>query len=377
MGRIAAINEILEALPVRGERRQTRVWADIRIVATIVDINDITIPDEDIVEYGKAEQSVEFAGQKLIAATLRITLDDSSREAYNMFYTGSLFYGTSWYNDIIRIYDSVSGEYTWIGRIKKVEIKWDDGKIFIESTNYIQDLVDTTCEYDNTASPESPAEVIYNILTDLIGIPESSIRNAGFENAINVQTANSVLVSVKFSKEHGKNCLAIIQELLRISSCFLFTQENIIHLWQFEVWNGELGYYIIHDDNIIADSLEIRTIDDQLFNDYKIAYKNGTYVGFVTGDDTASQTAYRVTKTFTVPDELPDSTECGDYRILLTDDEGAAWCGDLALTRCKNIQYEIEFILDNIDGTFDYLQINTQLDVNIAPLPGSRSALRS
>jgi len=336
-------------------------------------LNNTVIPDEDIIAYGKDEQSVDFNGNTLIASEYTIDIDDLDRDDYNPLYSGSLLYGVSWWNKEITVFDSDNGVYIWRGRLKKFKGDWANNKLTITSSNYIQDAIDTICVYENTGN-KTPAQIVYELLTDNLGIDDSYINYSGFQSAINIQTASTVYTKVVFTKDDSKNVLQVIAELCRITQCVLYVVNNIISLWQYEEWGGLLGFEVRNDD-IVEGSFKFETVEDRIINDYSVAYENGANIALSTDSNAASISNYGITKSFLVPDEDVDSTLAADYKILFLNAAAAGWAGDLAITRYKNILYKCEFILDNLKGEWNFLELNDQLDLNFYP-PFVREPIR-
>ena len=152
------------------------------------EINDIVIPDADIVKYGRQVQQIDRGGKQQIAAKRDIVLDDIDRTKYNPLETGSLFFGIAWYNKLLTIYNEDEEEFIWVSRIKDIKFSYAMGELVVVTSNFLQDMIDTKTvkeSSDNTTI----AALIYDLLTNLMGIPTTNIRYSTFQDAINIQTA--------------------------------------------------------------------------------------------------------------------------------------------------------------------------------------------
>ncbi len=327
-----------------------------------VTIYDTSIPDSDIIQYGKSEISVDFNGAALIAATMDIVLNDLDKTAYNPLYTGSLFFGVAWYNKWVTIYDNDAGHYMWKGRIKNVESDWGRNELKVTTTNFVQDMIDAVCEYSND-SDKTGAEIIYELLTEHLEIDETYIKYSGFQNAINIQDDNSAYLTVEIEKSDNKSIKSVIEKICRLTVCEFYDDNNIIHIDQYADWNGILGEPIKHKD-IQPNTFRFYSDDTYIYNEYKIAYDSGGSIAYVEDEDSTSQSAYGITRPFLEPDEKTDAASSSDLLIIYRNSTGATWAGDLVLSKFKNTKYFCDFYLVNKNKRFSYLPVNTQLDLD-------------
>jgi len=329
-------------------------------------INDFDIPTEDITSFGKEDIAVDFNGVVSVASKMNIDLDDTDKDNYNPFSTGSLFFGVAWWGKPALIYETEIENYVFKGKIKKVDVNEKNNLIKVTATSAMQDLIDTTCVYDNTATDECPAEAIKNILLNVMGLDEDeNIDGGSFQKAIDIQTNVTAWVNVKFIKEDGKKCKAVIQELLFMSRCSFYVENEVFYLIQFEEWNKQVGREV-QDGDVLEKNFEIKVIDEKLANDFVIKYDNAGTIATETGDNAASQANYGVVKTFNIPKDSLDSTTSADYKILYKNSAGAAWAGALAMDELKNMQYKCIFELDNGRSKWSNLKLNEQIDISFA-----------
>jgi len=330
-------------------------------------LNGYAVPDEDVLSYDKQDVSVDFNGTFSVASKFEVTLDDTDKDSYNPFYSGSLFYGVDWWNTDLDVYDSDIEGYAFRGRIKKIAVSDRNSAIKVTGSNVMQDLIETVCVYDNTAGGnETPAEAVKNILTTAMGLDEATyIDDGSFQEAIDIQTTETAWVDVVFTKDDGKKCKAVIQELCRMSRCSFYCENEKFYLIQYQDWNGQIGTEI-DDDDIQERNFEIDTVEDQLINDYVVKYDNSGTIATATGSDASSQSTYDLVRTFLVPKDSKDETSSSDYKILYANSAGAGWAGDLMLDENKNIKYKITFQLDNSSGRWEELRLFEQLDLSFA-----------
>jgi hypothetical protein len=301
----------------------------------------------------------------LIADSISITLNNINQE-YDDRVSGSLFYGADYIGWPVDVYDSEKNIYLWRGKLRLLE-KNDNQEAIITTTNYKQSLANITCVYDSSAANETPAESIYNLLTDPDqgNISPDDIIFEGFQNAIVIQQANNAYAVVVYTIDDNVNILTVISELCRISQCGLYEINNHIGLYQWEQYSGEIGIEITAAD-IIAKSYKDIDDDEIIYNDYSVAYNDSGTATYITSEDTDSQLFFGK-RSFLVPNEDVDSTSDNDFKILLKNATGAAWAGDLALTRRKHITKKASFNLNwkfNFLGVFDLLRLNFDPFIN-------------
>jgi hypothetical protein len=298
----------------------------------------------------------------LIASKLDITLDNTDPTVFDDRYAGSLFYGADWYNDSVTIYDDVLDTYVWKGRLKKIAVNEQNRTLTVKTTNYIYDLATTPCVISST-SDTTPAAHSYDMLVDpnYLNIPAEDISYGGFQEAINIQAANSAYVNISFVKSDNKNCLAVITELCRLSHCHIWATDNKIYFWQWRAYAGELGA-AVNEGSILAKKYS-HTFDDKIiYNDYSVAYDSAGAVTFATGSNAASILKFGV-KVFAVPDKEVSSVST-EVKILYKNATGATWSGAMAIDRFRDFRKIAKFTLDK---KLDYVPISDQLDLNFEP----------
>jgi hypothetical protein len=313
-------------------------------------IDNNAIQAADVKEWPKVTSKLEF-NRNLIATECDIVLDNTDG-TYSDTSATSIFYATNWMDDEVTIYDDAQEIYTWVGRIKNIIVDDTNRTVVVRTANYVREMADVTCVY--TASAITPAEAVYEILTDVIGITDAYINYSGFQDGISVQTAASATVDITFTAEHNKSCMAVIQELLRMTQGHLYTVDNIIHYWQWEAYDGAIGFTVNGSDYIPA---TLKTeYDYTIYNAYSIYYDAaGTATkAFGTKSGTAGD------KVYAIPDELPETTTSSEWRIIFDNSTGAAWAGALAMTR---YQYPGKICSFSLDNTMNFLEPNQQADL--------------
>lgn len=319
-------------------------------MSLILTIDNNTIAPGDVKEWPKVQNKIEF-NRNLIASEADIVLDNTDG-TYSDTSPASIFYATNWMDQEVSIYDDTQEIYTWAGRIKNLIVDDTSRTVVVRTANYVRELADTTCVYSRTAV--TPAEAVYEILTDVIGMSIAYINNSGFQNAINVQTGGSATIDITFAAADNKNCLAVIQELCRMTQCHLYTVNNIVHFWQWEAYDGAIGTTVKSGDYLPA---TLKTeYDYTILNAYTIYYNNSGTVAAATG----TKSGTNGDKVFAVPDEKIDSTTPADFKIIFKSATGAAWAGALAMTRYQYPTKSCQFTLDN---TMNFLEPNNQVDL--------------
>ncbi len=320
-------------------------------------INNIEIPERDILNISQSERQLKFAGDNLISAKITIQLSNINNAYDDRYNTDGLFEDVDWYNWVVELRDD--DKRIWYGRLKKYTID-DNRKItIIESSDYIQDMADTICVI--SLSNKTASEIIYTILTDNLLIPEEHIILGGFEEAKALQ-ANETL-NITYTAADNTKCISVLSDLCSIySDSYLYIHELGIAYWQWRPYNGLLGT-AIKDGDILPGSYSQEILDD-IKNGYSIAYNNAGTVSFVTGSDLASQTKYGGGKIFAAPKEKPESTSSGNYKILFTSEAGATALGNRILSRYKDLKKQCKFTLGY---HFNFLQLGDILDLRFSP----------
>jgi len=329
-----------------------------------VTVNDILIPDEDILKYPKSKESIAFENNKMLPDTIEILLTNSDPTIYDDRYSGSLFFGTSFFGDIVSVFDNDINRYTFEGKLKDIPIKEQKQTIKLVATNYIDDLAKRTCIYSNAIN-KTIAEIIYEILTDVGGIPASNIVYAGFQNAINIQAANTAYINIDYDANTKKSCIAVVNELLRISQCHVYTYQNLIYMYQWQPWGGQFGTDL-KKKNVITKSYEHFYSQKDIVNYYRIGYDNAGTIAWESDSDAESIARFGERR-FDVPNQKVDSTTSTDFKIHFRNQAGAAWAGDLAIERYKNIQKFCEMV---IGSEMEFVPVADQLDLRFTPFVG-------
>lgn len=324
-------------------------------------INDIAIPSSDVTKWPNNKECLEF-DNRLLPEKISLTLDNTDIDSYDDRQAGSLFYGADFYNWIVKLYDSAVERDVFTGNLKNISITDGDGTLEIEVGSIIEDLSKKKCVYTN-ASNKTPAEIIYELLTGSANgnIAAASIIYGGFQNAINIQDANSVYVNVAYTLADNKYIMNVINELLRITQCHLYTYQNLIYMYQWQAYAGALGI-IVNEHQVLSGTYKHYYSEEKIKNSYSIAYDNAGSVLYATGSDATSVAKYG-DKAFTVPDENVESTTSTDFKVLFRNGTGAAWAGALAIQRRAQLKkyYEMKLpydwcdikLTDQIDLTFD------------------------
>lgn len=322
-------------------------------------INDIEIPENDILNISQSERQLKFAGENLISAKITIQLSNIYNAYDDRYETDGLFEDVDWYNWVVELYDDANDKRIWYGRLKKYIIDDSSKTTTIESNDYVQDMADTTCVI--SASNKTASEIIYQILTDNLLIPEDHIVKGGFEEAKSLQ-ANETL-NITYTASDNTKCISVLSDLCSLySESYLYIHELGIAYWQWREYNGVLGTSI-KDADILPGSYT-QEITDAIVNEYSVAYNNSGTVAYVTGSNIASQNKYGSGKIFASPKSKPESTAVGNFRIIFTTQAGATALGARILSRYKDLRKQCKF---TIGYDFNYLQLGDILDLRFSP----------
>jgi hypothetical protein len=328
-------------------------------MSIIVEISNTTIPDSDVKKLPRNDQKITFgAGSNLIASTLEVVLDNTNSD-YDDLTAGSLFYGTSWYNDDITIFDDEQNIYLWKGRIKNIKVSDKDKTVTVYSSNYIQDIADTNIVYSES-SDMTGAEHAYNILIDCVEIPSTDIEYDGFAEATAIQDTEKVYFNIVYTADDNKSAISVVSELCRICNMELYCENNVIKLKQWQEYAGEISYEI-KDRNLLSLQYEHEYDDDKIINSYNIVYKNGAGILWKSDTDAGSIVTYGERK-FLVPDQDVDSTTATDFKILLREGDGASYCGDLAITRWSEMK---KYVKLSLGWELNFLKLGDQIDLSV------------
>lgn len=329
--------------------------------------NNQLIPNSDVISISQfPDEKLKFDFKNMVSQKISVDVNNIDKSKYDDTYQGSLFYQSSWYNASFKIVDTRYNLTIWNGRIKN--IKRDEGKkkLTIESTNYVKDIIDTTCIISaGSLSNITPAEIIYSILKDVVLIPESSINKTSFDNAKAIQSANSGYMIVNYTAENNVKCSDVINEILRITSSYVYTINNIIYYSQVSPYTNRQNL-LVDESSIISGTYTDEYNYENVLNDYKIAYKSSdTVVSFaVPGTSpsyiTLSKSKYG-TRFFTVPDDDQKSTTPSNYRVLLKSLASATYYGGLVLSLNHYAKKIAKF---NISKDLTNVYLNTFIDVN-------------
>lgn len=285
-------------------------------------INSIQIDPNLITSSLQKDETLEYDNGKIITPQCSFELDSSYE---------SIFEAASWYNWSVKIYDTTVNRYLWDGRLRNVIV--DDSKMIVklETVHYIDD---TRTVYNYSITSQTPAAIVYSLLTDATygaGIPTDYILYWTFQEAISIQTAANVLMSIAYTDDSDVEIKTIIEEILRIASCRLFCVGNYIGIKQLQVYAGETGYRL-DAYNVVANSYNHEFDSENIVNQYYVAYNNSGVIAYATGSNTTSRTTYG-RLVFGVPEgtDLGTGDSEDDCSILLDSLAAATWCGELAL----------------------------------------------
>jgi len=319
------------------------------------------LPAADIVQKGQSDEAIEFNGQQLIASQIEIVLDNSDPTKYDDRYAGSLFYGIAWYNQPLIGYDEERAVYTFVGRIKDVQVDDSQKVVVVKGTNYLRDAADTVCVY--SASGITVAEACREILEDpdLVNIAETYLNLGSFQRGIEWHTDKDMTVDITLTADSNKNCLAVISELCRMGHASIIPIDNILTFWYWEAYAGELGE-TVRDYHVLPKTYKHNFDDGNIYNSASIKYKSGASVATATDEDASSIANYG-TRLFSVPDDSPGDT-LADYPIIIDNAAGAAWCAETALDRWANLRKLFQL---SITEDLYHVPLGGQIDLDFPP----------
>ena len=328
-------------------------------------INSTTIPAVDIASIPNSMEKLEF-DNKLLPDSFKIKIDNTDKTNYDDRYPASFLYASDFYGWPFELYDNDNANYVFKGKVKNITIDDNSNAIEIEATNYIENLSKKNTVYTNSSN-KTIAAIIYELLNNAAcgDIDASLIQYDGFQDAINIQTTNTAYIDITYVAKDSKTLINVINELLRISQCHLYTSNNLIKLYQWQEWDGISGERITAHD-ILPKTYKHYYNQDKIMNSYSVAYDNAGTVAYSTGSDTSSITTFG-TRPFNIPSDKIDSTTSTDFKILFRNATGAAWTGALALTRFKYIQKYFQL---SMSYQKNYIPLAGQLDLSWYPFYG-------
>lgn len=326
-------------------------------------IEDILLPAADIVEYPKSTEELMFADAQISPEKWKVTIDNTDKTKYDPRVAGSLFYGATAKGMQIEDYNTDFGRTVFKGTIDDLTIEGD--RIILEAMSYIGDLSKIDCNYTN-GDDKTPAQCIYEILKFIVKVPEENIAYEYFEKAIQVQAAAALFVTIAVSDASAKKCSDIINELQRISHCCIYSYQNLIYLYQYTSYSGQLGDPI---DDVAADTYrQSYSVNDPfvIMNSYLIAFDNGGSIDWVEGKVQDSIDKYGEIK-FLIPNTNIDSTSSDDFNILIRTKSGAQWSGGMALDRFAYVSQLCSFTEDD---KYSFISLGMQADLWFPPFQG-------
>lgn len=310
----------------------------------VVKINNITIPQADIISLSNVSESLDHVGDSIAGAQATIVLDNVGG-AYDERVPGSLFYNTDWYNSEVEIYDTDIKLTIFVGRIKKYQIDDNSRRVTITVNDVIVDMNDIVCVC--SLSLKTPAEVIYTILTDPNGLnlsPERIVKGS-FDAAIAYQSGLGITIEVNYLAKDNIKVFDAIRTICQYTGASLYVRDNRIVYYQRKHYSGELGRNL-YDSDIIVGSVKHESGELPIYNAYEITYKSGSGVATVSGVNYLSKVRYVVQNTFVVPQSGRNSTNASDYKVLFSTQAAAQAAGELILSLYAYRRTKIEFAVD-------------------------------
>lgn len=313
-------------------------------------INNIPIDDTLITTELTREEQIEYDNGKIITPEVVFELDRSYSTIFSSF----------WYKWRVTVFDTDLNKYLWDGRL--INIEYSDSKPVLKLTT-VHYLDDTRQVCNLTVSGETPAEIVYQLLTNTTygaAIPTDYIIYAGFQKAIAIQTAASVAMTITYDSDSETEIKSIIEEICRIASCRLYVRGLYIYFEQLQVYAGSTGYQI-KEHEAIVNSLEYEFTDEDILNKYYVAYNSSGTIAYASGSDTTSIATYG-RKVFGVPEgtDLETGDPDDDCNILLDSSAAATWCGNLAIALNKNLKQRGSL---KVRPSMDYIGLGDQVDL--------------
>jgi len=319
----------------------------------IVLLNYIDVSD-DVIDINTVNKEMTIGQANIAVVQSTIILNNIERK-YDDDNTSSIFYASAWYNKRVTIYDTISRQTIFNGRIKGYEA--DEKQVKVIATNYFKDLLDTTCDY--SVNNLTPAEHIYAIMTTVANIPVANIMYGSYLTAVAEQTSLGIKVNVNIEKAKNYDCLHVIQELAKIGCIDIYDNKEVIYMRQWSPYTG-VGGYAISKRDIIPGNYKQQYSDANLCNDVLIAYSTGSTIAYYNASYETSIYIYGVTKTMKIPDNTNISTSISDYNIYCTDQSSAEAIATLLLQRYS---YLIKTCEIELQPKYNFLQLYDIIDV--------------
>jgi len=282
---------------------------------------------DDVININTTKKEMEV-GQSIITASQCIVELNNINGKYDDDLPNSNFYSSNWYNKLLYIVDIKNKITVFSGKVKKYEANEKTAKIY--ATNFFKDLLDITCSYTRTnlTAPEH----IYNIITNVAGLPSSIIDYGAYINALTIQQGQNIKININVPLEANYSCLDIIEVLCRMSGLELFENEEKLIMNSWQQYNGQQGIQL-YDEHYIPGTFTQYYDDRLFFNQIVCAYSTGAAINYYTATDGASIFQYNVTKTQKLPDNNITSTNLSDYKIYYTNATSAQNAATLLLNK--------------------------------------------
>ena len=327
-------------------------------MATIYTVNGITIDNRYVRSHYNSTSHLEY-DNRILTPEMELELDNTDLSIWDDSNPGSLLGGFGWWGSAVTVYNTETKRYEWNGVLKNIITDDKSKTIKLYSVHRI-DETRQICNIDDLTG-KTPAEIIYDLLVQ-IGIDPEYIASGGFDAAIAIQTANSVFINVQYEDDDAVEVKTVIDELCSMTQCSVCPINNLVHLYQWQAWDGSLGTRI-RSNKIAPGSYSSEYKADPIYNEYYVAYQDGLNIEFATGGvDSASQATHG-RKVFSIPDgAFDDDDDPADVSLLITNATGAAWVGALAVSRYSQPRKIGKLKL--VDFTLEYLQLGEQLDLD-------------
>jgi hypothetical protein len=339
-------------------------------------INDIVIPETDILDANistKEQVNAEFA---LEASTLEITLNNINPVLYDPDVSKSLFY-SDWYNASVVYKDNTTDLILFRGKIKSREKQKTKSKntVKIKADNILKDILKIKCTSSyGIVESLTPAEIIYRLLTIDCKVPADQINDLSFATAKGIQGNNCIRINYTPEKTAGMG--EVLNKIMAMSCCYLYQVSNVFHLYQWQPYNANTRGILIKANDIVTGTYKRTTDDKVIYNEYSLLYQiNQNTTGQLlssASDLTSTELRYLENSKklfgsiiFKNHEDvnLSEEPKPENYSIIYVSRESAQFYGRFILQRFYEVRELIEFAVTFETANRNELNLLTQIDL--------------
>jgi len=279
----------------------------------------------------------------------QIELNNTRPERYDPKYAGSILYGTKVIGLPVSVFDVDLNQTIMRGVTKNVST--DNGFVTVECTSQLSAIADRDAEIVETSV--TPAQAAYKMITaprslgtttPLIDPSYFDMTSYRFAHTHQAQNRCYIDIAVYKGGDDKKKYADIIPELNKIGHMNVYSHYDKIYFWQYTTDNTPS----VIIDKYVTNSYRDYYSQDEAYkikNSCSIVYKNGASVSYYENKDMDSIEEYGE-GIFGIPTDEVDSDASTDFSAIITNVNGAKWCGDTGISRLKAPALFCEFAIE-------------------------------